>query len=175
MSDNLTAPAAGAILATDEIDGVHHALTKIEFGPPDSAKPVSEDDPLPTHDAALDQVRALLAGTLRTHRAAVTPIATPALAAALVALAQPGALAGFTGWSNAAGFFLVFDAAVVPADGAVTPIDCIPYPVAGAPLGIDYSGAPLAGAAGIVIVFSTDGPFNKVASPTAFISAKVLA
>ena len=47
MADNLTAPATGAKLATDEIDGVHHPLSKLEFGADGTATPVSEGNPLP--------------------------------------------------------------------------------------------------------------------------------
>lgn len=47
MADNITAPAAGIVLATDDISSVHHPLTKIEFGANGSATPVSADDPLP--------------------------------------------------------------------------------------------------------------------------------
>jgi hypothetical protein len=47
MADNITAPAAGTVLATDDIAGVHHPLVKIEFGAADSATPVSSSNPLP--------------------------------------------------------------------------------------------------------------------------------
>lgn len=47
MADNITAPAAGIVLATDDISSVHHPLTKIEFGANGSATAVSADDPLP--------------------------------------------------------------------------------------------------------------------------------
>lgn len=47
MADNVTAPAVGAILATDEISGVHHPLTKMEFGVDGVATQVSATNPLP--------------------------------------------------------------------------------------------------------------------------------
>lgn len=47
MADNITAPAAGAVIATDEIASVHHPLTKIEFGADGTATPVTTTDRLP--------------------------------------------------------------------------------------------------------------------------------
>lgn len=47
MADNITAPAAGAVLATDEIGGVHYPRTKMAFGDNGSATDVSSSAPLP--------------------------------------------------------------------------------------------------------------------------------
>lgn len=47
MADNITAPAAGAVLATDEIGGVHFPKTKIVFGADGSTTNVSTTDRLP--------------------------------------------------------------------------------------------------------------------------------
>lgn len=47
MADNLTAPGAGAVLATDEVAGVHYPRTKLSFGADGSATDVSSDNPLP--------------------------------------------------------------------------------------------------------------------------------
>lgn len=52
MADNITAPAAGTILATDEIGGVHHPRTKISFGGDGTATDVSDANPLPVELAA---------------------------------------------------------------------------------------------------------------------------
>lgn len=51
MADNITAPAAGTVLATDDIAGVHHPLVKLEFGDANSATPVSGTNPLPVTPA----------------------------------------------------------------------------------------------------------------------------
>lgn len=47
MSDNITAPAAGAILATDEIANVHFPKTKIVFGGNGTATDITPTDRLP--------------------------------------------------------------------------------------------------------------------------------
>ena len=66
MSDNITSPVPlGAVLATDEINGVHHPLTKVEFGGPDEARPVTSSDPLPVTSAELTQSLQELSFVLR--------------------------------------------------------------------------------------------------------------
>lgn len=47
MADNITAPATGTVLSTDEIAGVHYPRTKIAFGADGSATDVSSDAPFP--------------------------------------------------------------------------------------------------------------------------------
>lgn len=47
MADNITAPAAGAVLATDDIGGIHYPRTKLSFGADGSATDVSSASPLP--------------------------------------------------------------------------------------------------------------------------------
>lgn len=47
MADNITAPAQGAVLATDEIGGVHYPRTKVSFGANGSSTDVSTADRLP--------------------------------------------------------------------------------------------------------------------------------
>lgn len=47
MADNITAPAAGAVLATDEVAGVHYPKNKLSFGASDSATDVTASTPLP--------------------------------------------------------------------------------------------------------------------------------
>lgn len=51
MADNITAPAAGVAFATDEIGGVHHPKTLLEFGVDGEARRVSAVDPLPVGPA----------------------------------------------------------------------------------------------------------------------------
>lgn len=47
MADNITAPAAGAIIATDQIGSVHYPRTKVGFGADGAYADVSADTPLP--------------------------------------------------------------------------------------------------------------------------------
>jgi hypothetical protein len=47
MSDDITVPGRGAVLATDEIDSIHWPLTKLVFGEENVATLVSEADPVP--------------------------------------------------------------------------------------------------------------------------------
>ena len=47
MADNLTAPATGAVLATDEIAGAHYPRTKVSFGTDGNAVDVSATNPFP--------------------------------------------------------------------------------------------------------------------------------
>lgn len=96
---------------------------------------------------------------------------TGAVASALVVKASAGNLYGINVVAGAsAGFVLVFNATTAPADGAVTPVRCIPL-AAGAGIELNYRGPPLAFSTGITVVFSTTGCFAKTASATAFIAA----
>jgi len=74
--------------------------------------------------------------------------------------------------SGSAGYFMVFDAASAPADGAVTPKICRAV-AANSSLEIDHSTAPDRFATGIVEVFSTTGCFTKTASATAELEGSV--
>lgn len=47
MADNITAPAAGAVIATDEIGTTHYPITKIAFGALDTATLVEANAPFP--------------------------------------------------------------------------------------------------------------------------------
>lgn len=102
--------------------------------------------------------------------AGIAPNATAALASSLIAKAAPGNLYGFNVVSTTpAGYVMIFDSATVPADGAVTPKKCYPL-AANTGIELDYN-VPLKMANGIVLVFSSTGPYNKTASATAFIEA----
>jgi hypothetical protein len=68
--------------------------------------------------------------------------------------------------STTAGYLMVFNSATVPADGAVTPIECIQ--VAASQTGrIDYQ-VPEIFTTGISVAFSTTGCFTKTGSPAFF-------
>ena len=97
------------------------------------------------------------------------PRSAPALASSLIVKDSSGTLTGFNVTSSsAAGFVMVFDSATVPADGAVSPLRCIPLGIA---TGIEYSyQSPLRLYRGITIVFSSTGCFTKTTSATAFIA-----
>lgn len=70
MADNVTlnAGSGGAVLATDDVGGVHHQLIKVEFGGADSATAVSASDPLP-----VTLISEALAGNLDVAVAAALP------------------------------------------------------------------------------------------------------
>jgi hypothetical protein len=82
-------------------------------------------------------------------------------------------LAGLNVVSGAsAGYVMLFDAAAVPADGAVVPLRCMPI-AANTGLDLNFRGSPLRFDAGAVIVFSTTGCFTKTGSATAFLAGDV--
>lgn len=100
----------------------------------------------------------------------VAPTVTAAVNSAVVGKASAGNLYGFNVVAGAsAGFVLVFNAISAPADGAVTPVKCLPL-AANAGLDQNYRSLPVAFTTGITVVFSTTGCFSKTASATAFIS-----
>ena len=47
MADNITAPATGAVLATDDVAGIQFPRIKVSFGVDGAATDVSATDPLP--------------------------------------------------------------------------------------------------------------------------------
>ncbi len=105
--------------------------------------------------------------------AGTTLTATSAVASALVAKASAGNLYGINVVSGAsAGFVMVFNATAAPADGAVTPLKCMPL-AANTGIDMNFRDQPSYFSTGITVVFSTTGCFTKTASATAFISADV--
>lgn len=100
--------------------------------------------------------------------AAVVPNAGAVATGSVIAKASAGNLYGFNVVAGAsAGYVMIFDSATVPADGVVTPKRVIPL---AATAGIDRSfDLPRRHLNGIVVVFSTTGPFTKTLSATAFI------
>ena len=102
--------------------------------------------------------------------AMTSTISTPSAAASIVLKSSSGSLASFAANSSSATWLLLFDAASVPADGAVTPI------WSGMLIAGMLSGAwpePLAYANGLTAAFSSTGPFLKTSGPTGFISAQI--
>lgn len=98
-----------------------------------------------------------------------TTTSTAAVAGSLILKASAGNLYGYNVVAGAsAGYLMLFNSTTVPADGAVTPLKCIPI---AANAGIDRSfDIPRRFGTGIVLVFSTTGPFTKTVSNTAFLS-----
>lgn len=89
----------------------------------------------------------------------------------LIPTVKYNALYGFTVTSGAsAGYVLVFDATSLPADGTVTPQNCIK--VAATSTVSESFNPPEQFATGIVVAFSTTGCFTKTASSTAFFNVQ---
>jgi hypothetical protein len=82
---------------------------------------------------------------------------------------NPGNLIGLAATTTTSGYIMLYDATSVPADGATTPLWCQPLYTAGTWGWI----TPLQFTTGIVVVFSTTGPFTKTASATATFYAQV--
>ena len=95
---------------------------------------------------------------------------TSVAAGSLIAKASAGNLYGYeVGAGASAGYLLVFDSATVPADGTVTPKK-VHAVAANATLSRSFN-PPIRCNSGIVLVFSTTGPFTKTISATAFLGA----
>jgi hypothetical protein len=71
-----------------------------------------------------------------------------------------------------AGFLMTFNATSAPADGAVTPVECVQV-AANSTVALSFgSGPPDRYSTGATAVFSTTGCFNKTVSATAFFKAR---
>jgi hypothetical protein len=103
-----------------------------------------------------------------------TPVVSAAAEGSHILKAAPGCLIAIYATPGAtAGYLMVFNSKTVPADGAVTPIECIQVQ---ANTTIAASWAPQPPeyfSSGIVAVFSTTGCFTKTISATAFLHALV--
>lgn len=71
------------------------------------------------------------------------------------------------------GYALSFNATSAPADGAVTPIDCVVLP-ANSTVSLSYAGTADVFNVGLTLVFSTTGCFTKTVSATAFFKGRKL-
>lgn len=101
---------------------------------------------------------------------AITPVVTSAVASNLVIKGSAGNLYAVNITTGAsAGYLMIFNATSAPADGAVTPVKCLPV-AANTGMELSYRSLPVAFSTGITAVFSTTGCFSKTASATAFIS-----
>jgi len=123
--------------------------------------PVSATNPLPTTSTAAPSSAAT---------SAVSSAQTTVAAGSLIAKASAGNLYGVNATSGAsAGYLLIYDSATVPADGTTTPKKTYVM-AANSTIAFDFD-MPVRMASGIVLVFSTTGPFAKAISATAFLAA----
>lgn len=107
--------------------------------------------------------------------AAATPVVSAVLEGSHVLKAGPGCLLAAYAVvdSTTAGYILVFNSTTVPANGAVTPVHCIPIAVSSYNF-INFAPQPPEWySAGITIVFSSTGCFTKTISAHAFFHALV--
>lgn len=103
-----------------------------------------------------------------------TPVVSTTTEGSHVLKASPGCLlAAYVTTGGTAGYLLIINSATVPADGAVTPLECIQI-AANTTISANWAPQPPEWfSTGIVAVFSTTGCFTKTASATAFIHALV--
>jgi hypothetical protein len=124
--------------------------------------PVSAANPLPV-SATFPAVADASSGVATTR--------TTAVAGSIVLKTSAGNLYGFNVVAGAsAGYVMVYNSTTVPADGATQPFFVMPV---AANAGIAYNfDTPLRFSTGIVLVFSTTGPFTKTISATAFLGGQ---
>lgn len=71
-----------------------------------------------------------------------------------------------------AGYLMTFNAVSAPADGAVTPIECVVAP-ASSTVSLDFGETAEPYVTGLTAVFSSTGCFTKTASATAFFKGRM--
>lgn len=109
-----------------------------------------------------------------TAAAAIVPVVSTAAEGSHVLKASAGNLYGVYATVGAsAGYLMVFNATSAPADGAVTPLVCVPVAANQVTSFSFPGGVPARFGTGITAVFSTTGCFTKTISATAFISGMV--
>lgn len=105
---------------------------------------------------------------------ATAPASTPVAAASLVLKVGSGVFYDGICTASATGYFMLFDAAAVPADGTVSPNLCV---AVGANQSVSFStpaDTPVKFFNGCILVFSTTGPFTKTTTTgTAHMSGRV--
>ena len=103
-----------------------------------------------------------------------TPVVSTATESGRVLKASKGCIiSGYVTTGAAAGYMMIFNSITIPADGAVTPVNCI-YVPANTSIGLIWAPQPPEWySTGIAIAFSTTGCFTKTASATAFFHALV--
>lgn len=103
-----------------------------------------------------------------------TPVVSASAEGSHVLKASPGCLLSmYVVGGAAAGFIMVFNSTTVPADGAVTPIECVPI-AANSYQYINFAPLPPEWfSTGISAAYSTTGCFTKTVSSGAFFHALV--
>ena len=98
-----------------------------------------------------------------------TPVISTATESGHVLKASKGCLLAVYATTGAsAGYLMVFNSTTVPADGAVTPVNCVYIP-ATTTIAMNWAPQPPEWySTGISVAFSTTGCFTKTASATAF-------
>ena len=109
--------------------------------------------------------------------AGITPVISAAAEANHILKAGAGNLYAAYATSTVAGYLLIFNATTAPADGAVTPQNCIPGALTQSGIyaaSISYNPGPAeVFTTGITASWSSTGCFTKTASATAFIHGSV--
>lgn len=104
----------------------------------------------------------------------ITPVVSSAAEGSHVLKASSGNLYSLYVTTGAtAGFLMTFNATAAPADGAVTPVECVAVAANQTTAASFNSGPPDAYSTGIVAVFSSTGCFTKTVSATAFFKGRV--
>jgi hypothetical protein len=103
-----------------------------------------------------------------------TPVVSTAAEGSRVLKASRGCIiSGYVTTGAVAGYMMIFNATSAPADGAVTPINCV-YVPANTTIGLNWAPQPPEWySTGITVVFSSTGCFTKTVSATAFFHALV--
>lgn len=101
--------------------------------------------------------------------APATPVASSTAESGHILKASRGCLLAVYATTGAtAGYLMVFNSTTVPADGAVSPINCVYIP-ATTSIALNWAPQPPEYySTGISVAFSTTGCFTKTASATAF-------
>lgn len=130
---------------------------------------------LPALSAGTNIIGGTLPAPTSSSSFAIAPGSSSALESSHVLKTSAGNLYSlYVLTTSASGYLMTFNATSVPADGAVTPVDCLPVPAESVG-SISFDGAaPDAYSAGIVAVFSTTGPFTKTSSATAYFKWRVM-
>lgn len=106
--------------------------------------------------------------------AAASPVFTTVTSGAFIAKSSPGCLISLYVVTPAiSGFLITINSATVPADGAITPVECVPVAASSYQF-INFAPQPPEWYSnGIVAIFSTTGCFTKTVSTSAFFHALV--
>lgn len=108
----------------------------------------------------------------RAYEPGITPVVSSTVESAHLIKGAPGNLYSlYVTTAAASGFLMTFNAKIAPADGAVTPVECVAAP-ANSTISVSFDGPPDIYSLGIVAVFSSTGCFTKTASATAFFKAR---